>query len=150
MKVIAISLLLFVSVVACFAKLIVPQTLSLVVRLEVDGKEVLNPIFKILIEADGQQIEPAYTKNGFVVPREISTAKEISLHFKSGKYDLFFPSIKGHNFDTEWLIGIDIPPLNLPDDTPEQEDGKKLAMVYYIEFRPNSFEGSRWVKKVYQ
>jgi len=120
------------------------------VRFEVDGKEVAKPNYSILIEVDGRQIEPDYTKTGFVVPKEVSSGQEINLKFKSGEYNLDFSSLKSRHFDTEWVVGVDIPPLNVFDDTPEYDKGKKLVMIYYIKFRPLNAEDTIWITKVYQ
>src|SRR5262245_29198862 len=103
MKMMIITLLLTVGGAAYLARPHATQTSSLMIRFEVDGKEVLDPKFKVLIDVDGYQIEPDYTRQGFVVPKEVGTGQEINVRFKSGEYELFFPSIKSHNFDTEWI-----------------------------------------------
>jgi hypothetical protein len=151
MKEAAIAILLVTGVILSgFTQTSKAQTKNVKVRFEVDGKEVAKPNYNILIEVDGRQIEPDYTKKGFVVPEEVSSGQEINLKFKSGEYDLDFSSLKSRHFDTEWVVGVDIPPLNVSDDTPEQDKGKKLVMVYYIKFRPLVGEGTIWITKVYQ
>jgi hypothetical protein len=151
MKEAAIAILLVTGVILSgFTQTSKAQTKNVKVRFEVDGKEVAKPNYNILIEVDGRQIEPVYTKMGFVVPKEVSSGQEINLKFKSGKYDLDFSSLKSHHFDTEWIVGVDIPPLNVPDNTPKYDKGKKLVMVYYIKFRPLVGESTKWITNVYQ
>ena len=151
MKESVIAILLVTGVILSgFSKTPGAQTKNVKLRFEVDGKEVAKPKYSILIEVDGHQIEPVYTKTGFVVPDELSSGKEINLKFKSGEYDLDFASLKSRDFDTEWIVGVDIPPLNIPDDKPEKDKRKKLVMAYYIKFRPLVGESTTWITKVYQ
>ncbi|MCI0662323.1 MAG: hypothetical protein L0220_14730 [Acidobacteria bacterium] len=151
MKESVIAILLVIGVILSgFSKTPGAQTKNVKVRFEVDGKVVVKPNYSILIEVDGRQIEPVYTKTGFVVPNELSSGQEIKLKFKSGEYDLDFSSLKSTHFDTEWIVGVDIPPLNISVDTPESDKRKKLVMVYYIKFRPLVGEGTTWITKIYQ
>jgi hypothetical protein len=150
MKEAVLAILLVTGVILSgFTKTLNAQTKNVKVRFEVDGK-VTKTNYSILIEVDGRQIEPAYTKTGFVVPKEVSSGQVINLKFKSGEYNLDFSSLKSRHFDTEWVVGVDIPPLNVSDDTPEYDKGKKLVMVYYIKVRPLAAEGTTWITKVYQ
>src|SRR5438067_1346367 len=72
------------------------------IKFEVNGKEVAEKKFKILIYADNQTIEPELTENGFIVPAEIKHYKEVSVRFISGDYDLYFSSVNSSDFDSEW------------------------------------------------
>src|SRR5262245_14032113 len=151
MKESVIAILLVTGVIfSGFTKTPGAQTKNVKVRFEVDGKEVAKPNYSILIEVDGRQIEPVYTKTGFVVPNELSSGKEINLKFKSGEYDLDFSSLKSSHFDNEWIVGVDIPPLNISVDTSENDKRKKLIMVYYIKLRPLTGDSTTLITKVYQ
>jgi hypothetical protein len=120
------------------------------IRFEVDGKHVLSGKFKVLINADGQTIEPRLLDNGFVVPPEVSHSKKIELRFVSGEYDLLFSPLTKDHFDSEWIIGVNNPPFEKRSEVPLVKDGKELRLVYYIEFHPKSAEGTKWVTHVYK
>jgi hypothetical protein len=64
------------------------QTECVQIKFEIDGKEVVGEKFKVLINADGQTIEPKLLENGFVVPPEASKWQKIQLRVVFGEYEL--------------------------------------------------------------
>jgi hypothetical protein len=80
---------------------------------------------------------------GFIVPAEVQSGKQIKLRFISGKYDLSFGQMTKQHFDSEWVIGVKNPPFREDPDGPLVSDGKDLRLIYYIEFRPHSAEGTK-------
>lgn len=142
-----------VAILMCLAMLPVStqaQTECVKIKFEVDGKEVTDKFFKILINADGQTIEPKFLKGGFVVPPEISDYQKIELRFVSGEYDLLFSSLTKNHFDSEWVVGVNNPPFKDQAKTSASQGGKELKLIYYIEFHPQTAENTKWITRVYK
>ena len=125
------------------------QTPFVKLAFEVDGQQQLDPEIRLAIEINGKTFEPKIVKGGFIVPPEVQNGKEISLRFISGKYELSFPRMTKQHFDSEWVIGVKNPPFHEDPDGPLVNNGKDLRLIYYIEFRPHSAEGTKWVTRVY-
>src|ERR1700752_336446 len=125
------------------------QTPFVKVTFEVDGQPQRNQDYKLAIDIDGKIIEPRIVKGGFTVPVEVRNGKEIQLRFIAGKYDLIFHQMTKEHFDSEWVVGVKNPPFREDPDGPLVSDGKDLRLIYYIEFRPHSAEGTKWVTRVY-
>jgi hypothetical protein len=122
------------------------------VKFEVDGKERLQS-YKIFIYVNNQMLVPTLVDGGFIVPPELKTPefdKHIELHFMSGDYELVLKDLNKDNFDSEWLLGVTNPPFKEQPDLPLVKDGKKLRLIYYVEFHPRNAEGTGWVKRVYK
>ena len=125
------------------------QTPFVKLAFEVDGQQQLDQEIRLAIEIDGKTFEPKIVKEGFIVPAEVQNGKQIKVRFISGKYDLSFRQMTKQHFDSEWVIGVKNPPLQEDPDGPLVSDGKDLRLIYYIEFRPHSAEGTKWVTRVY-
>jgi hypothetical protein len=126
------------------------QTECVKIKFEIDGKEVVGEKFKVLIDADGQTIEPKLLENGFVVPPEVSNWQKIELRFVSGEYELLFSPLTKYHFDSEWIIGVNNPPFKEQDETSASQEGKELKLIYYIEFHPKKGAATSWVTRVYK
>lgn len=145
--------MILVAVLICLVMLPVStdaQTECVKIKFEVDGKEVVGQKIKILINADGQTIEPKFLEGGFVVPPEISDYQKIEIRFVSGEYDLLFSSLTKYHFDSEWLVGVNNPPFKEQAKTSVPQDGKELKLIYYIEFHPKNAENTKWITRVYK
>jgi hypothetical protein len=125
------------------------QTHFVKLAFEVDGQPQLDPEIRLAIEIDGKTFEPKIVKGEFIVPAEVQNGKQIKLRFISGKYDLSFRQMTKQHFDSEWVIGVKNPPFQEDPDGPLVSDGRHLRLIYYIEFRPYSAEGTNWVTRVY-
>jgi len=121
------------------------------VKFEVDGKTV-DQEFKVLLYANNQVIEPTITGKNFELPPKLESVQTMKVRFLSGEYDLFFDSVHTTAFDTKWVIGVDKPPFD--DENIDSEEpapfGKKLLIIYYINFVPKNAEGTRLMVKVYE
>jgi hypothetical protein len=118
-------------------------------KFEVDGKEIVNPKFKILIYDGNEIIEPRTFGEGFIVPPTVNLNKEVAVRFISGKYDLFFEHVNDFDFKSDWKIGIN----NFPDpqDGPSSAPpDKKLTTIFYLEFTPQDTEGTVLTVYVYK
>jgi hypothetical protein len=126
------------------------QTECVKIKFEIDGKEIVGEKFKVLIDADGQIIEPKLLKNGFIVPPEVNNWQKIELRVVFREYDLRFSQLTKYHFDGEWIIGVNNPPFKEQSDLPLWKDGKELRLIYYIEFHPNNAEGTGRIAGVYK
>jgi len=120
-----------------------------ILKFEVDGKQH-NEKFMIFLKLDDKLKEPLRFENGFVVPEEVSADEKFDARLIFGKYDLYFESIHASAFDTNWIVGVDEAPFD-PDnlETPVPA-GKKLKLVYWIQFVPRHGEETRLVVRVYK
>lgn len=121
-------------------------------KFEIDGKEIKNPKFKIVIYTDHQVIEPALAKNGFVVPTEIRTQKKVAVRFVSGKYNLYFNPVNDFDFESTWTIRIKNPPFNSDEESrlPPPQPNMKLIGIYYLTFNPKEGEGTEIIVNMYK
>lgn len=125
------------------------QTPFVKLAFEIDGQPQPDREYQLALDIDGKTFEPKILKGGFAVPVELRNGKDIQLRFVSGKYDLVFSSMTKEHFDSEWVIGVKNQPFKEDQDGPLVNEGKKLQLIYYIEFRPHAAEGTKWITRVY-
>jgi hypothetical protein len=142
-------------VVCCFlllASAAQAQTGCVKVKFEIDGKEV-DQKFKVVLHINNEVIKPSIIGKGFNVSADVLKNHEtVGVQFLSAEYDLFFESVHRSAFETEWIVGVDKPPFdneNIDSEEPVPP-GKKLLIIYYINFIPKNAEGTRLVVKVYK
>jgi hypothetical protein len=120
------------------------QTPPVRVRFEVDGKELRKPL-RIFIAADWDKftppiIEPPVRDGSFIFPPQLNGREEVSVRVVCGKYTLEFTEVEVAKFNGELIFGIDYKPFD-PEYLkfgPPDEKKKRLAVIHYLRFIPES------------
>jgi len=120
-----------------------------ILRFEIDGVRN-DQRFKVLFQVGKKVIEPLRFENGFVVPAGLEGLDKVDIRFVSGKYDLLFESVHASAFVTDWIIGVDTKPFDKDNLERSPPAGKKLALVYYIQFVPKNGEDTKMTVRVYK
>ncbi|HEX8650989.1 MAG TPA: hypothetical protein VF708_09105 [Pyrinomonadaceae bacterium] len=110
------------------------QTERVKINFKVDGKEVEDQEFKILIYAGDKTIEPKLVEHGFIVPPEVSDYEKVDVRLIFGKYDLRIWSLTKHHFDSRWTVSVKNPPFNREEEAVAAQEGKELKLIYSIKF----------------
>jgi hypothetical protein len=120
-----------------------------ILRFEVDGKQ-RDEKLRVFLKLGNRLIEPLRFENGFVVPAELGEQEKLDVRLIFGKYDLYFESIHASAFKTNWIVGVDEAPFDPDNIEPAPPPGKKLKLVYYIQFVPRDAEETRMVVRIYK
>jgi hypothetical protein len=129
--------------VASLSGLQVPEYVA--VEFAFDGRKAMGPAEIEFIEPGVAVKTKGITDGRFSVPSDLGRSVTVQLRLE-GRL-LSFPSIPPNRFSGQWLIGIDLPPFDPENDSPDYRK-EKPKELWYISFQPTRTEGTRMIVSI--